>query len=324
MCARINTSRSSVHTLTLLYRKKHRQDAERARFELAVELPPQWFSRPSRSTTPTPLLMVYSLQSGLGKLIMTGVCLFCQTGFKKREKKYKFCSLRCSNRFNRNGLNIITLPSHEKTLAEFIGICLGDGNVSQYQTGITLNANADREYIPYIQQLISSLFSGATLSLVKKLKDNAVEIKINSRIVADFMRSQGIVSHNKFIPQWIYEKPSFKQACVRGLFDTEGSISFKQYLSKKSGLSFYKQLNFRNCDEQLMQLVRDTLVDLGLKPTMTLKKSLYLSNDKSIGIFRDQIGFNNPKLLKRSLVMTETDYFRLLEDKLITPTIDFL
>ena len=53
-----------------------------------------------------------------------------------------------------------------------------------------------------------------------------------------------------------------------------------------------------------MEFVRNTLVEIGLKPTMTLKKSLYLSNHKSIDYFRKEIGFSNPKLIYRSRIYT--------------------
>ena len=74
--------------------------------------------------------------------------------------------------------------------------------------------------------------------------------------------------HNRKI---LSRQDSYKRACVRGLFDTEGSISFKLYSSAK-GMRVYKQLNFRNADVKLMRFVRDELADLGLKPTMTLKR----------------------------------------------------
>ncbi len=102
---------------------------------------------------------------------------------------------------------------------------------------------------------------------------------------------------------------------MRGLFDTEGSISFKKYSSKKE-VRIYKQLNFRNTDIRLISFVRDSLTALGLKCTMTLKKSLYLSNDNSISIFRDQIGFGNPKLLKRSFIYDINAYEEFLKENL--------
>jgi len=223
-------------------------------------------------------------------------CNYCKKVFRKREQKYKFCSLICSNNFNRNGLKKIVLPEYNTRLAEFVGICLGDGYVSTYQTSITLNSNTDKEYIPYVVKLSNSLFPGIKISLIKKTSENAIDIRINSVIVADFFRNMGIVPKNKKIPDWIRTSFDFKKSCVRGLFDTEGSISSKTYESKTKGKRIYYQLNFRNYDRSLIRFVRDVLLELQLKPTMTLTKSLYLSNPKDINIFEQSIGFGNPKL----------------------------
>lgn len=59
---------------------------------------------------------------------------------------------------------------------------------------------------------------------------------------------------------------------------------------------------------RLMGFVKDGLIDLGLKPTTTMKRSLYLSNYESIAIFREQIGFCNPKLLLRSRIIDIAGY----------------
>ncbi len=239
--------------------------------------------------------------------MIIGLCLYCKKEFRKREKKYKFCSLICSSNFNKNGLKDIHLPSQSKFLAEFVGICLGDGCVSKYQIGITLNTIADKNYIPYVINLVHYLFPTIKAKLVKKQDANALDVRINSKIISDFLLDMGIIPNNKKVPDWILTSSEYKNYCVRGLFDTEGSISFKTYVSKK-GISLYKQLNFRNANEKLMRFVRDTLRDMGLKPTMTLKKSLYLSNHESIDYFNKKIGFGNPKLIQRSVIRTIEEY----------------
>lgn len=247
--------------------------------------------------------------------MLLGVCIFCKSEFRKREAKYKFCSLICANRFNLNGLSKVELPKIGINLAEFIGICLGDGCASKYQVSVTLNSIADKDYAQYVFSLSRSLFPGATISLIKRTDENSVTIRINSRIVSDFIKSMGIVSNAKHIPLWIMNDPIYRRYCMKGLFDTEGSISFKRYISRK-GVMIYKQLNFRNINVLLMTFVRDNLVSLGLKPTMTLKASLYLSNDKSIATFRELVGFGNPKLMERSLISDINAYekYILLSD----------
>ncbi len=241
------------------------------------------------------------MQSGLVRIMMLGSCRYCKNEFRKREQTRKFCSLTCASRYNLNGLNKVVLPIKNRQLAEFIGICLGDGYAWGYQVGVTLNSIADRKYIPYVENLARKLFPGATISAIKRKEENAIDIRINSKMVVNFLQGMGIVSNAKYVPKWILSRLDYVKPCIRGLFDTEGHISFKIYKSRK-GISVYKQLNFRNANMKLMGFVKDNLFNLGLKPTTTMKRSLYLSNHESIDIYREQIGFSNPKLYERSLI----------------------
>lgn len=247
------------------------------------------------------------MQSGLVQNMMLGTCKHCKKEYRKRERTRQFCSLICSNRYNLNGKNNVFLPNKNKLLAEFIGICLGDGYAWGYQVGVTLNSIADRNYVSYVESLARKLFPGASFSVAKRKRENAIDIRINSKSVVEFLKTMGIVSHSKFIPEWILDDINFTRSCMRGLFDTEGHISFKLYKSRR-GISVYKQLNFRNANMKLMGFVKDALLDLGLKPTLTMKRSLYLSNHESIDKYREQVGFSNPKLLERSWIKDINQY----------------
>lgn len=241
--------------------------------------------------------------------MIIGNCRNCKKEFRKRERKYIFCSLKCSSNYNKNGLKIIILPKKSSDLAEFIGICLGDGHASRYQVSVSLNSIADMEYIPYVAKLAAKLFPGATISSLKRKEYNMVDVKVNSIIVADFMKKNGVVSNNKYVPKWILKKQTYINFCMRGLFDTEGSMSFKFYKSRK-GVSLYKQLNFRNANLELMKFVRDNLLLLGFRPTITLKQSLYLSSHQAIYDFVKLVGFSNPKLISKSVIENIDQYKR--------------
>lgn len=241
--------------------------------------------------------------------MIIGNCLFCGKEYIKRARKYNFCSVICSNSFNKNGLIDIKLPPENEELAEFVGILLGDGYVSKYQTSVILNSIADKDYILYVVNLISKLFPKVKISLIKRKNDKALDIRFNSIIISKYFIEMGIVANNKIIPQWILNDNNFKIACLRGLFDTEGSISFKVYEGKEK-VSVYKQLNFRNTNSEIIVFARDALISLGFDPTMTLKHSIYLSNNISIANFREKVGFNNPKLYLRSEVNTFEEYLK--------------
>lgn len=241
---------------------------------------------------------------------MQGICKNCKKEFRKRTSKYVFCSLKCSNNFNRNGLKRVVLPLESPELAEFVGICLGDGHASRYQVTVSLNSIVDRKYVIYVTNLMTRLFKGPKITVLKRKNLNMLDVKLNSVLVAEFMRKNGVVPNNKYVPKWINKKQPYINFCLRGLFDTEGSISFKIYKAKK-GISLYKQLNFRNANLGLMRFVRDNLLQQGFNPTNTLKQSLYLSNHESVNDFVRLIGFSNPKLISKSNIVNIDQYENL-------------
>lgn len=244
--------------------------------------------------------------------MILGICNYCKREFRKREQKYKFCSLHCSNNFNKNGFKDVPLPEPSNDLAEFVGICLGDGCVTKYQVSITLNTIADSSYIPYVINLSKKLFPKITISLVRKGKFKAVDIRLNSSKVSKFLYDMGLVPHHKKVPHWIQSKLSYKKACVKGLFDTEGSSSQKRYQAK-SGSKIYYQLNFRNYDKTVMRFVRDLLLEIDLKPTITLTRSLYISNLKDVNTYLKMVGSGNPKILNRFTSMRRRQDLNLRE-----------
>jgi hypothetical protein len=56
-------------------------------------------------------------------------------------------------------LRNIPLPRYSGGLAEFCGIMLGDGNIAAAQLRVTVNAQTDLAYIPYLQDLFERLFA---------------------------------------------------------------------------------------------------------------------------------------------------------------------
>lgn len=185
---------------------------------------------------------------------------------------------------------------------------LGDGTLGSYYIRIYLNSIADKEYISYVERLCRKLFKGASISVKKKGVENCMQIQISSIRVVRFLAHMNLKP--KKIPEWIYRKNSYIRSCIRGLFDTEGSISFKVYKTKKN-ISLYKQLNFRNANQELMKFIRDSLLLYGFKPTDTLKRSLYLSTHKEIETFRQIIGFSNQKLIDKSFIVSWDQFLKL-------------
>ena len=136
---------------------------------------------------------------------------------------------------------VVTLPEPSVELAEFFGIMMGDGGIGcPWQATITLNSDADRDYLPFVQDLCLKLF-GFNPPASKRKNRKAMVLRISSTTVIDFLVERGLCRGDKLaqglrIPLWILNESVYRQACVRGLMDTDGclyihrhSVAGKQY-----------------------------------------------------------------------------------------------
>lgn len=182
-------------------------------------------------------------------------------------------------------------------LAELAGIFLGDGNLTKYFFKVYLNRIADKEYPEYVLKLCQLIFPEATISCRDIPEHGTKDIQISSKIACDYLRKEaGFDQKKRHIPRWILKEDRFIKQCIRGLFDTEGSVAMK-YFNGKKGKRLYKQLTFTNSNEKILQFVEKYLRLYSYRPTRNSKKNIYLSNKNDIARYMDEIGSSNPKML---------------------------
>jgi len=195
----------------------------------------------------------------------------------------------------------IKFPDFSEEFAEVCGILLGDGhlscyaNISTYQVCVCINSTTDRGYIPYVENLLKTVFQLPVGRYYRKT-GKAVDLFISSVELINKVKEKGLFSSNKVkdqveIPDWIFRKDSYKRAFLRGFFDTDGSI----YL-----LKFGIQMSFSNRSTPLLQGIRKILQDLGYRPSKISSFKLYLTRKSDIIRFVKEIGFGNPKHVKRA------------------------
>lgn len=229
---------------------------------------------------------------------MNGSCALCVTEFVKNYKRQKFCSLICANRFNLNNKNKPTLPVYSADLAELIGILLGDGSVTKYFAKVYLNRIADKGYEKYVVELCQKLFGQEVVTWRDVPKSGTTDIQISSKDACDYLRSIGLDPKIRRIPLWILENDSFIRSCIRGLFDTEGSVGIKFFKGKR-GNYVYRQLTVTNTNGHILQFIERCLRLYGYKPTRNSKTNIYISNRRDIARFREEIGSSNPKMISK-------------------------
>ena len=170
----------------------------------------------------------------------------------------------------------ITIPEKAEKLAEFVGIILGDGNIDAYKKGKKIRTYAiriaghaidDYEYMKdYVAPLASSLFQVKSSIHFHKTR-KGIYVSIYGKRIVEFFNSMGMKAGDKIrnktkIPGWILEDKRYMRACLRGLYDTDGSIY--ELLPHWPGLY---QLNFDNYNLTLLKQVRLVLIQLGYHPS---------------------------------------------------------
>lgn len=188
-------------------------------------------------------------------------------------------------------------------LAEFTGILLGDGGITKEQVTITLNSEADKQYVQYVNNLGIKLF-GDKPTIAKRKKCKAIDIRFSGKRLVEYLVDKGLVIGNKVkhqvgVPSWIQNSNSYCVACLKGLIDTDGCITTHTYKVNGKWYS-YKKLGFANRSIPLIKFVHKTLSSLDLGPKIAGKletKYVWLYNDKATKKYLEIIGSHNTRIL---------------------------
>lgn len=196
----------------------------------------------------------------------------------------------------------IKIPKESKPLAEFIGILLGDGNISSYYVGITLSSK-EKKYSNYIQNLIKKLF-GMTPKIYKHKSANAINIIVNRKNLVNFCQKVGFemgnkITHQVDIPEWIKKNKTYSRECIRGLFDTDGCFFIHNYIVKGKRYSYLK-IAFTSASIPLILSVQEILINFGFNVRMSKNhKDIRIEDIKYVEKYIKEIGSHNDKHLQK-------------------------
>ncbi len=123
----------------------------------------------------------------------------------------------------------VKIPKMNEKLAEFIGICLGDGTLTKYFMRISFDPRYEMSYLDYISNLCLNLFEIKTTSRKEKGR-NLIYIELRSVKICKFLHETcGLpygdkIKNKSKIPEVIVKNINLSCSCLRGLVDTDGSI----------------------------------------------------------------------------------------------------
>lgn len=179
----------------------------------------------------------------------------------------------------------ICLPFNlTEELAETVGAYLGDGCLNIYkwsrrtETYMSYRGHPLEDKLWYDEWLIPTMHALFGITLKGNYNsDGTYGIKFGSKAIVSFYHECiGLgfgKKTNATIPAIISEGPTrIKLSCIRGLFDTDGSLSFKK---KHSDLHYYPVISLSNISKPLIEDTAKILLELGLN----LARSDYLPHD---------------------------------------------
>ncbi len=211
-----------------------------------------------------------------------------------------------NNSVGKGNTKNIFLPEDSAELAEFYGIMLGDGNLTKiksykigtYQIRVVGDSRYDNSYLTnYVAPLIRKLFS-VEVKFYKYKNQNALSLNVYGRQLVDFLIFKGFKPGDKIrsqvsIPNWIKINTSFLKACLRGLYDTDGSAY------KLTNQNSY-QICFTNYNSTLLNDVRNSLLSFGIGVSKISKgRDITITRKSELLKFLNEVGFSNFKHLDK-------------------------
>lgn len=194
-------------------------------------------------------------------------------------------------------------PKKSIELAEFTGILMGDGGITERQITITLNHIDDKEYSKFVIKLIIKLF-GVKPSVYHDIKNSVNDIVISRTELVKFFVLLGLPIGNKVkqqidIPGWIKINGNFLIACLRGLVDTDGCVIRHSYTVNKKNYN-YKKLAFSSQSKPLIKTVYDFLKKMGFSARITKDgKNVRIESKNDVKKYFKIIDSHNPKHLRK-------------------------
>lgn len=196
----------------------------------------------------------------------------------------------------------ILRPHRTEALAEFIGILLGDGWMTNYQVHVAFNRETDQNYGQFLAQRFQELF-GLTPGLRSGGFDDKGDVLVVSSVnLVEFLTARGFCSGDKIrnradVPPWIRNDRNLRRACLRGLIDTDGS--FYRYQHRVNNFRYvHCAICFTSHSPYLLDFVSATLHDEGLHPSRA-KWNIYLHRWQDVKRYMLEIDTHNLKHLDR-------------------------
>lgn len=231
------------------------------------------------------------------------IAKFLSTKYFIKIKDYKTISIN-------NIPHKIKIPKISAELSEFLGALSGDGCIGRHPSCITITSHKilDKKYTHHLFRLFTKLF-GCKPKIITQ--DNVLRIIFYSKELSMYLNKKynfpiGKKKGKLHIPKPIKNNKKYLIYYIRGLFDTDGSISRHH----KSGGAI---LEISSADKKFLNELNKSMKILGFKAKLG-RKNITIYAKKEIDRFFKQIKPANKKHLTKYENFKRTGKVLLTQD----------
>ena len=186
--------------------------------------------------------------------------------------------------------------------SELIGSIIGDGNIVDKRPCYIEMTGHPKEELVYFNEILKPMIhQELNYDIRLFLHSRGLKFRINSKKFVLWLKSMGIPAgrskgHSALIPKEICASWFLCRACIRGIFDADGSV----YFDKRASYSKpYPRIALYMLNESLIMQIFDILKNKGFNAKLSRNKRnvlcLYLNGFEEVKRFLVNIGFANPK-----------------------------
>lgn len=215
-------------------------------------------------------------------------------------------------------MHTIIIPESNEKLAYLCGFLLGDGSIHirkdkhDYCIKAAGNPKDEQEYYnKVIKQTLEELFN-IEVPMKRYNKGTTYGFSVSSKKLVNYLTKElGMPKSPKYntlhIPKVFYQEKKLLFACIRGIFDTDGCISFKKRgktiphypvitISSKSS-SFIKEIYKILLTEEIQGsiIIDYKLLDKRFKKGYNHISKIQISGHKKLDLWLQTIGTWHPK-----------------------------
>lgn len=206
----------------------------------------------------------------------------------------------------------INFPKISNDFSEFLGALAGDGHLhfDPAEMSITCHAILDKKYVYYLSGLFKNLFN-QTPTIFFQNQNNAIKLRFYSKELVEKLSKSynfpiGKKKNRLHIPKQVFQQQIYLVSFIRGLFDTDGTITRHH---KKSGAI----VEIVSRDNNFLKEVNKGLIKLKFKTSLGYKGvKIYSEND--IHKFFKLIKPSNPKHNLKYKIFKKRGYIPLNKD----------